>query len=36
MSEYIPKPKSLGANLTVELDLSDYAAKADFKKCSRS
>ena len=29
MSEYFPKPKSLGANDKVELDLSNYATKAD-------
>ena len=29
MSEYFPKPKSLGANVDVELDLSNYAKKAD-------
>ena len=32
MSEYFPKLKSLGANVKVELDLSNYATKADFKK----
>ena len=26
------KPKSLGANIKVELDLSNYATKADLKK----
>ena len=31
MSEYFPKPKSLGANLKVELDLSNYATKADLQ-----
>ena len=31
MSEYFQKPKSLGANVKVELDLSYYATKADFK-----
>ena len=31
MSKYFPKPKSLGANVKVELDLSNYATKADFK-----
>ena len=31
MSEYFPKPKSLGANVKVELDLPNYAAKADLK-----
>ena len=29
MSEYFPKPKSLGANVKAELDLSSYATKAD-------
>ena len=36
MSEYFSKPSSLGANVKVELDLSNYAAKNRFKKCSRS
>ena len=27
MSEYFPKPKSLGTNVKVELDLSNYAKK---------
>ena len=31
MSEYFPKPKSLRANVKVELDLPDYATKADLK-----
>ena len=31
MCKYSPKPKSLGANVKVELDLSNYATKADFK-----
>ena len=31
MSKYFSKPKSLGANVKVELDLSNYATKADFK-----
>ena len=31
MSEYFPKPKSLGAYVKVELDLSNYATKADLK-----
>ena len=31
MSENFPKPKSLGANVKVELDLSNYATKADLK-----
>ena len=31
MSEYFPKPKPLEANVKVELDLPNYATKADFK-----
>ena len=31
MSEYCPKRKSLGAKLKVELNLSNYATKADLK-----
>ena len=31
MSEYFPKPKSLGGNVIVELDLSNYATKADLE-----
>ena len=31
MSEYFPKPNSLGANVKIELNLSNYAAKTDFK-----
>ena len=31
MSEYFPKPKSLGKNVKVELNLSDYATKINFK-----
>ena len=31
MSEFFPKPRSLGANVKVELDLSTYATKADLK-----
>ena len=27
MSEYFPKPKSFGANVKVELDLSNYVTK---------
>ena len=34
MSEYFPKPKSLWANVKVELDLSNYATKADLKNAS--
>ena len=35
MSEYFPKPKSLGANVKVELDLSNYATKTDLKNATR-
>ena len=31
MSKHFPKPKSLGANVKVELDLSNYTTKADLK-----
>ena len=31
MSEYFPKPNSLGANVIVELDLSNYATKTNLK-----
>ena len=31
MIEYFPKPKSLGANVKVDLDLSYYVIKADLK-----
>ena len=33
MSKYFPEPKSLGGRVKVELDLSNYGIKADFKKC---
>ena len=33
MSEYFPKPKSLGANGKVELDLPNYETKADCNRC---
>ena len=29
MSEYFPKPDSLGASIKVELDLSNYAMKSN-------
>ena len=32
MSESFPQPKLFGENVKVELDLSNYATKADFKK----
>ena len=35
MSEYFPEPKSSGERVKVELDLSNYAAKTEFKKCNR-
>ena len=31
MSEYFPEPKSSGGKVKVELDLSNYATKADVK-----
>ena len=31
MSEYFPKPKSSGGRMKVELDLPNYATKADLK-----
>ena len=31
MSEYFPEPKSSGRRVKVELDLSNYATKADLK-----
>ena len=31
MIEYFPKPNSLGANIKVQLSLSNYAIKADLK-----
>ena len=34
MGEYFPKPKFLGANVKVELDLSNYATKAVFKNAT--
>ena len=34
MSQYLPKPNSLGANGEVELDLSNYATKADLKNAT--
>ena len=36
MSEHFPKPKPLAANVKNELYLSNYATKADFKKCNMS
>ena len=34
MDEYFPKPKSLRTNVKVELDLSNYATKADLKNAT--
>ena len=34
MSEYLPKPNSLGSNVKVELDLSNYATKTDLKNAT--
>ena len=31
MSEYFPEPKSLAGRVKVELDLANYATKADLK-----
>ena len=31
MSEYFPEPKSSGRRMKVELDLSNYATKANLK-----
>ena len=32
MSEYFPKPKSSGRRANIELDLSNYTTKVNFKK----
>ena len=32
MSKFFPKPKSLGGNVKIELDLSNYGTKAEFTK----
>ena len=34
MSEYFPKPKSLGTNVKVKLDLSNYATQLDLKNAT--
>ena len=34
MSECFPKPRPLGRNVKVELDLSKYATKADLKNAT--
>ena len=34
MSEYFQEPKSSGESVKVELDLSNYATKTDFKNAA--
>ena len=34
MSEYFLEPKSLGGNVKIELDLSNYVTKADSKNAT--
>ena len=34
MNEYFLKPNSLGTNVKVELDLSDYTTKIDLKNAT--
>ena len=34
MSEYFPEPKSLGERLKIELNLSNYVTKVDFKNAT--
>ena len=34
MSEYFPESKSLGQRVTVELNLTNYATKADLKNAT--
>ena len=34
ISEYFPKPKSLETNMKSELDLANYALKADLKNAT--
>ena len=34
MIEYFPEPKSSGRRVKVELDLSNYVAKADLKNAT--
>ena len=34
MSEYFPEPTSSGGRVKVELDLSNYATKADLKNAT--
>ena len=34
MSEYFLKPKSVGENVKIQLNLSDYATKEDLKNAT--
>ena len=34
MSEYFPEPKSLGGRVKIELDITNYATKADLKNAT--
>ena len=34
MSQYFPPYRNSGRNIKVELDLSSYTTKTDFKKCN--
>ena len=34
MSEYFPKPKSLGTNVKVDFDLPNYTTKANSKNAT--
>ena len=34
MRQYFPEPKSSGGKVNIELDLSNYATKADFKNAT--
>ena len=34
MSKHFPEPKSVGGRVKVELDLSNYAIKADLKNAA--
>ena len=36
MSEYFPKTNALGANVKVDLDLSNYATKTDLKNAAEA
>ena len=35
MSKYFPEPKPSKGSVKIELDLSNYATKVDFKNCNR-